>query len=76
MIIILNKYMFILYTYILSLLIAFITQGSSIVVTLVTFAIYPYIEGKSLTAGHVFTGLALFNQLTVPLYIIPVVSFG
>ncbi|CAG2164179.1 unnamed protein product, partial [Oppiella nova] len=51
----------------------FITQGSSIVVTLVTFAIYPYIEGKSLTAGHVFTGLALFNQLTVPLYIIPVV---
>ncbi|XP_054166952.1 ATP-binding cassette sub-family C member 9-like [Oppia nitens] len=51
----------------------FITQGSAIVVTLVTFAIYPYIEGKPLSASHVFTGLALFNQLTVPLYIIPVV---
>ena len=54
-------------------LLAFITQGSSIMVTLVTFALYPYIEGQPLTASKVFTGLALFNQLTVPLYIIPVV---
>lgn len=30
-------------------------------------------EGQPLTASKVFTGLALFNQLTVPLYIIPLV---
>lgn len=51
----------------------FITQASSIIVTLVTFAIYSKIEGKALTPSEVFTGLALFNQLTVPLYIIPFV---
>ena len=54
-------------------LIAFLTQASSIVVTLVTFSLYPLIEGKPLSSSKVFTGLALFNQLTVPLYIIPMV---
>ncbi|XP_013791146.1 ATP-binding cassette sub-family C member 9-like, partial [Limulus polyphemus] len=51
----------------------FLTQASSIVVTLVTFALYSTIEGKPLASSEVFTGLALFNQLTVPLYIIPFV---
>lgn len=54
-------------------LIAFLTQASSIVVTLVTFSLYPLIEEKPLSSSKVFTGLALFNQLTVPLYIIPMV---
>ncbi|XP_042910121.1 ATP-binding cassette sub-family C member 8 isoform X2 [Parasteatoda tepidariorum] len=51
----------------------FITQTSSIIVTLVTFSLYSKIEGRPLMPADVFTGLALFNQLTVPLYIIPFV---
>lgn len=51
----------------------FITQGSAILLTLVTFSIYSLVEGKQLTPAKVFSGLALFNQLTVPLYIIPFV---
>lgn len=51
----------------------FITQGSAILLTLVTFSLYSVIEGRPLTPSQVFSGLALFNQLTVPLYIIPVV---
>lgn len=51
----------------------FITQGSAILLTLVTFSIYSVVEGRPLTPSQVFSGLALFNQLTVPLYIIPFV---
>ncbi|EEC13789.1 ABC transporter, putative, partial [Ixodes scapularis] len=51
----------------------FITQGSAILLTLVTFSVYSAIEGRPLTPAKVFSGLALFNQLTVPLYIIPFV---
>ncbi|GFS61777.1 ATP-binding cassette sub-family C member 8 [Trichonephila inaurata madagascariensis] len=51
----------------------FITQTSSIIVTLVTFSLFSKLEGKPLMPADVFTGLALFNQLTVPLYIIPFV---
>uniref|UniRef100_T1KHX7 Uncharacterized protein n=2 Tax=Tetranychus urticae TaxID=32264 RepID=T1KHX7_TETUR len=53
--------------------ITILTQASSVILTLVTFVLYPYIEGEPLQPAKVFTGLALFNQLTVPLYIIPVV---
>ncbi|XP_053208488.1 ATP-binding cassette sub-family C member 8-like isoform X2 [Panonychus citri] len=53
--------------------ITILTQASSVILTLVTFVLYPYIEGEPLQSTKVFTGLALFNQLTVPLYIIPVV---
>lgn len=38
-----------------------------------TFSLFSEIEGRPLTPSDVFTGLALFNQLTVPLYIIPFV---
>lgn len=51
----------------------FITQGSAILVTLITFNLYSYIEKAPLTAARVFTSIALFNQITVPLYIVPVV---
>ncbi|KAF8777815.1 ATP-binding cassette sub-family C member 9 like protein [Argiope bruennichi] len=51
----------------------FITQTSSIIVTLVTFSLFSKIEGRPIMPADVFTGLALFNQLTVPLYIIPFV---
>ena len=39
-----------------------------------TFALYSIIndDGVEFTAGNVFTTLALFNQLTVPLFIFPI----
>ncbi|XP_074600441.1 ATP-binding cassette sub-family C member 9-like isoform X2 [Brevipalpus obovatus] len=54
-------------------LITIMTQATSIMLSLVTLSLYPYIEGQALQPSKVFTGLALFNQLTVPLNIIPVV---
>ncbi|XP_026329931.1 ATP-binding cassette sub-family C member Sur-like isoform X2 [Hyposmocoma kahamanoa] len=51
----------------------FTTQVSTIIVTVVTFTVYYYLEnGTGLTAVNVFAGLALFNQLTIPLLILPV----
>jgi ABC-type multidrug transport system fused ATPase/permease subunit len=41
-------------------------------VTLVTFIAYLVLEDMPLTASDVFSALALFNQLTVPLFIFPV----
>jgi len=38
----------------------------------VTFGVYFLLEEKSLTPENVFSGLALFNQLTVPLFIFPI----
>lgn len=51
---------------------AFLTHASSVLVTLVTFGIYFLVEDSELTPDSVFAGLALFNQLTVPLFIFPV----
>jgi hypothetical protein len=47
---------------------------STILVTFVTFAIFTNIEADTIafTASRVFTSLALFNQLTVPLFIFPI----
>ncbi|KAL4702536.1 hypothetical protein ACJJTC_001421, partial [Scirpophaga incertulas] len=51
----------------------FTTQVSTILVTVVTFVAYYFLnDSKGLTAVNVFAGLALFNQLTVPLLILPV----
>ncbi|CAG7720775.1 unnamed protein product [Allacma fusca] len=49
----------------------FLTHISTIVVTVVTFGLYSYIEQERLVPSKVFAGLALFNQLTVPLFIFP-----
>ena len=40
---------------------------------MITFTMYPYIEDQPLKASTVFTSIALFNQITVPLYIVPLV---
>lgn len=40
---------------------------------MITFNLYPLIENKSLTSATVFTSIALFNQITTPLYIVPLV---
>jgi ABC-type multidrug transport system fused ATPase/permease subunit len=50
----------------------FLTHASSILVTLVTFGVYFLLEARPLTPENVFSGLALFNQLTVPLFIFPI----
>eukprot|EP01135_Chromosphaera_perkinsii_P005378 Nk52_evm59s343 gene=Nk52_evmTU59s343 len=55
--------------------------GAPVAVNLATFASYCYIEKKELDATTVFTSLALFNVLKMPLYILPVtiqkmVEFG
>ncbi|KAH9643886.1 hypothetical protein HF086_012761 [Spodoptera exigua] len=54
-------------------ILTFTTQISSIIITVVTFTVYYFIDSNSqLTATNVFAGLAFFNQLTVPLLILPV----
>ncbi|XP_069691069.1 ATP-binding cassette sub-family C member Sur isoform X2 [Periplaneta americana] len=53
-------------------LMTFLTHASSVLVTLVTFGVYFLLEEKPLTPENVFSGLALFNQLTVPLFIFPI----
>ncbi|XP_051156850.1 ATP-binding cassette sub-family C member Sur-like isoform X2 [Leptopilina boulardi] len=51
----------------------FLTHSSSVLTTLFTFGIYFWMEEKNLDAGSVFASLALFSQLTVPLFIFPVI---
>lgn len=51
---------------------AFLTHSSTSLITLVTLGVYYYIEGSSLSPANVFSALALFNQLTVPLCIFPI----
>ncbi|XP_072943840.1 ATP-binding cassette sub-family C member Sur [Epargyreus clarus] len=51
----------------------FTTQVSTILVTVITFTLYYFLEdSKGLTTVNVLAGLALFNQLTIPLLILPV----
>ncbi|KAL0120319.1 hypothetical protein PUN28_008165 [Cardiocondyla obscurior] len=54
-------------------LINFLTHVFSILVTLFTFGIYFWLEKRNLDVGNVFASLALFSQLTVPLFIFPVI---
>ncbi|RLU19415.1 hypothetical protein DMN91_007972 [Ooceraea biroi] len=51
----------------------FLTHASSVLMTLFTFGIYFWLEERNLDAGNVFASLALFSQLTVPLFIFPVI---
>ncbi|XP_012265786.2 ATP-binding cassette sub-family C member Sur [Athalia rosae] len=53
-------------------LITFLIHASSVLMTLFTFGVYFWLEERHLDAGSVFTSLALFSQLTVPLFIFPV----
>ncbi|EGI61249.1 ATP-binding cassette transporter sub-family C member 9 [Acromyrmex echinatior] len=54
-------------------LINFLTHAFCVLVTLFTFGIYFWLEERNLDAGNVFASLALFSQLTVPLFIFPVI---
>ncbi|CAO1396998.1 unnamed protein product [Diamesa serratosioi] len=55
-------------------LMTFLTHISSILITIVTFAVYTLINDDKIefNASNVFAALALFNQLTVPLFIFPI----
>ncbi|XP_074096275.1 sulfonylurea receptor [Cotesia typhae] len=53
--------------------ITFLTHASSVLMTLFTFGVYFWLEETHLDAGNVFASLALFSQLTVPLFIFPVI---
>ncbi|KAJ6649735.1 ATP-binding cassette sub-family C member Sur [Pseudolycoriella hygida] len=55
-------------------LMTFLTHISSVLISFVTLAVFIGIEGENieLTASRVFTALALFNQMTVPLFIFPI----
>ncbi|XP_037038028.1 ATP-binding cassette sub-family C member Sur isoform X2 [Bradysia coprophila] len=55
-------------------LMTFLTHVSSVLISFVTLAVFIGIEGENieLTASRVFTALALFNQMTVPLFIFPI----
>lgn len=56
--------------------VAFLTHISSVIITFVTLAVFLYIEDTNektkFTTGRLFAALALFNQLTVPLFIFPI----
>ncbi|XP_050078932.1 ATP-binding cassette sub-family C member Sur [Anopheles maculipalpis] len=51
-----------------------LTHISSVLITIVTIAVFLALENNpiELTAGRLFASLALFNQLTVPLFIFPI----
>lgn len=57
------------------MVLAFLTHVSSVLITFVTLAFFTNSEndnGQKFTASRVFSALALFNQLTVPLFIFPI----
>ena len=49
-----------------------IPQASAICVTLVTFGLYSRLESSPLGPAQIFTAVALFNQMIVPLFILPI----
>ncbi|XP_046812032.1 ATP-binding cassette sub-family C member Sur-like, partial [Lucilia cuprina] len=50
-----------------------LTHISSVLITFVTLSVYVYLEtGAEFTASRLFSALALFQQLTVPLLIFPI----
>ncbi|KAM7354688.1 sulfonylurea receptor [Cochliomyia hominivorax] len=54
-------------------LMTILTHISSVLITFVTLAVYVYREsGSDITASRLFSALALFQQLTVPLLIFPI----
>uniref|UniRef100_A0A1B6CN95 Uncharacterized protein n=1 Tax=Clastoptera arizonana TaxID=38151 RepID=A0A1B6CN95_9HEMI len=53
-------------------LMTFLTHAASALITLITLAAFYLLEEDSLKPADVFSGLALFNQLTVPLFIFPI----
>ncbi|XP_013182103.1 PREDICTED: ATP-binding cassette sub-family C member 8 [Papilio xuthus] len=54
-------------------ILTFTTQASTILITVVTYTLLYFLDnGEGLTVVNVLAGLALFNQLAIPLLILPV----
>ncbi|KAF6206403.1 hypothetical protein GE061_017636 [Apolygus lucorum] len=53
-------------------LMTFLTHTSTPVISIVTFGAYFYLVGTRMSVPDVFSAVALFNQLTVPLFILPI----
>ena len=51
----------------------FLTQAATVVLTLLTFVLYEMFTNDFPSAADTFAGLALMNQFTVPLFILPVI---
>ncbi|XP_006820965.2 ATP-binding cassette sub-family C member 9-like [Saccoglossus kowalevskii] len=49
----------------------FITQATPVTVTLISFAVYSLVSPLPLTPELAFSSLALFQQLIIPLYLLP-----
>ncbi|XP_033647740.1 ATP-binding cassette sub-family C member 9-like [Asterias rubens] len=49
----------------------FFTAGTPVLVTLLAFGIYTPISGETLTPAVTFPSLSLFNQLAMPLFLLP-----
>lgn len=52
--------------------IAFLANTSSIIIAVITLVLHHYIEKEPIKLSTLFTSFALFNQLTVPLFIFPI----
>ncbi|XP_070560016.1 ATP-binding cassette sub-family C member 9-like [Ptychodera flava] len=50
-----------------------VVQSTPIIVTLVSFGLYPYLYNTPLTPEVAFSSVALFNQLNIPLMLVPMV---
>ncbi|CAK1581992.1 unnamed protein product [Parnassius mnemosyne] len=53
-------------------ILTFTTQASTILITVITYTLLYFLNNDGLTVINVLAGLALFNQLAVPLLILPV----
>ncbi|XP_072179889.1 ATP-binding cassette sub-family C member 9-like [Diadema setosum] len=62
---------YLLKLYILFAITFSINSGTPIVVTLIAFALYTPLTGTPLTPDKAFSSLALFNQVTAPLFLLP-----
>ncbi len=51
----------------------FITNGAPVVVTLLAFSLYPYLQKEPLSAAKAFSSLALFDILSLPLHLFPLI---
>ncbi len=51
----------------------FITNGAPVIVTLLAFTLYPYLQHEPLSAAKAFSSLALFDILSLPLHLFPLI---
>ena len=58
---------------VIRILCGIIVDGFPLIAILVTFTVYPFLEDKPLEAGKVFSSVALFNLMAVPIIAVPMI---